>query len=51
MARNQVAASTGFGWRNETESGGAFKRNRVAEWPGIRSKAGGATEFHHSWRI
>ncbi|WP_272936648.1 hypothetical protein [Syntrophus gentianae] len=36
MARNQVAASTGFGWRNETESGGVFKRNRVAEWPGIR---------------
>jgi len=40
MVRNQVATSTGLGWRNESESGGAFKRNQVAEWSGIRRRMG-----------
>ena len=31
-----MADSPGIGWRNETESGGDFKRNRVAACAGIR---------------
>jgi len=32
-----VAEWTGIKWRNETESGGAFKWNRVAACAGIRT--------------
>ncbi len=38
MGRNRVAASPGIGWRNETESGGAFKRNQLAACAGIRTQ-------------
>jgi hypothetical protein len=33
-----MAESIGIGWRNESESGGAFNRNPVADCVGIRNQ-------------
>jgi hypothetical protein len=37
LRRIPMAESPGIGWRNETELGGAFKRNQVAACAGIRT--------------